>query len=323
MYAEPFGVDVGALAGDVKRGQQLERVFAAPVFDDGVGEFEAVGRAAARVDEQDDVTGGGDDLVQRVKAFAEDAVRAAVDVEYERITFGGVEIGREDEAAGDGQVVALEFEVFDAAGLVGGEVVGTDRGEAAGGFVVFTGLLRDQFAGLLGRGDDGGDAASVGGDVDGADQFGLFADRFGELAAAGVDAQDGGAGAGVGGEDDAVVGPADRRRGREGKRAALRGEIVVGQAGLHAAVASDGVEVGLLAFSGMGEGDDEAASVGRPGGASGGDDAGGEALDFAAVGGHDAEFAAERSAALALGRAVGGEGDPASIGRGDGVGVVV
>ena len=97
----------------------------------------------------------------------------------------------------------------------------------------------------------------------------------------------------------------------------------MGQAGLHAAVASDGVEVGLLAFFGMGECDDEAASVGRPGGATGGDDAGGEALDLAAVGGHDAEFAAERSADLALGGAVGGEGDPAAIGREDGVGVVV
>ena len=81
MYAESFGVDVGALAGGVERGQQLERVFAAPVFDDGVGEFEAVGRAAARVDEQDDVASGGDDLVQRMEAFGEDAVRAAVDVE--------------------------------------------------------------------------------------------------------------------------------------------------------------------------------------------------------------------------------------------------
>ena len=81
MHAEPFGVDVGAFAGGVERGEQFERIFAAPVFDDGVGEFEAVGRAAARVDEQDDVTGGGDGLVQRVKAFGEDAMRSAVDVE--------------------------------------------------------------------------------------------------------------------------------------------------------------------------------------------------------------------------------------------------
>ena len=129
MHADAVGVDVGAGARFVQRRHQVERVLAAPIAEHGAGEIRAVGGGAAGIDEQHDVTRAGDDLVQRVEAAGEDAVRPAVDLEYERPLPLRREAGRKDQPAGDFQPAALDLELLDAPDLARGRVLRGVRGQ--------------------------------------------------------------------------------------------------------------------------------------------------------------------------------------------------
>ena len=95
-------VDEGiVLLGVVEAGHEVGEGLAAPVAVYAIDEGLAVAGGAARVDHDDDVAVGGEELGVPAVApvVAPCALRAAVDEEFDRIFFGGVEAGGRDEEA--------------------------------------------------------------------------------------------------------------------------------------------------------------------------------------------------------------------------------
>ena len=85
MHTEPARVDVGPAAHLVHRGHDVEIVLTTPIAHDRLREAAPVRRRTARVDQQHEVARGREHLLRRVERIVERAVRAAVDVQDQRI----------------------------------------------------------------------------------------------------------------------------------------------------------------------------------------------------------------------------------------------
>jgi len=91
---EIVGVDVALGNDSVNAAVQVIEIVSGIGVVDQVGEFFAIAGAASRIRIKNDVAHGSPDLLFKVEAVAIVGKRAAVNLQNERIFFGGVKIGR-------------------------------------------------------------------------------------------------------------------------------------------------------------------------------------------------------------------------------------
>src|SRR6185437_6241676 len=128
---EIIGIDVALGDYGVDGGIQIVEIVAGIGVVDQIAEFFAIAGAAAGIDVDDDISGGGPDLFFDVEAIAVIGEWAAVNFEEQRIFFRGVEIGRLDEPAFDFALIngRVEPELLSGAGFFLREQFAIERGD--------------------------------------------------------------------------------------------------------------------------------------------------------------------------------------------------
>ena len=129
MHPQPLRIHIRPLAHRVQRRQQIQRVLPAPVLDHRVCEIGAVGRGAARIDEQHQITRAGDCLVQRLEALGEHTVRPAVNIEHQRVAPLRIEARREHQPERDRRPAPLDLRQLHPPRLPRRQILGADRRE--------------------------------------------------------------------------------------------------------------------------------------------------------------------------------------------------
>ena len=310
--AQPVRVDVGALAEVVDGGHDVEVVLAAPVLLHGDGEVGAVGGGAAGVDQQHEVAGGSDDLLEGLEGVIEGAVGAAVNVDDEGVAGCGVEARREEKAALDVHAAAGDGELLDARGGVLPEVVDVLAGEL--GDAAACDVDAVEVAGGGGGGSEGDGAAAGGVDGDVGHLHAAAGDAA-QLAGAHLDLAEVGLALGVADEDDAAVGGPAQVGGRgDGGHAAEGADGVGGEAFRRLALGCE--EEGALDAGAqdvaVGADEGEALAVGRPGEAGDAGEVRRPELGVASIDGDDIGLAVGGEVPVV--QAGGGEGDARAVG---------